>query len=201
MMCLVWFRVTSKRSSSRTRTVWHPTTMRSELPDTVTALAIDRGWMPLPVDRGTARTDAGRDRVPLAIGPRASLLGTPTLIGPYPCDRFEPAKVKETIAEVFKQKFSEGFEYNADDAAEMGTEVCTEIQARIKGAFRSGVGGPLRRFLGHLLYIWCVLPEPLCCCHHRAGVQEVQTDHAGDNRGDEGPDDANWLSVFVGRTE
>merc|ERR1712072_581391 len=53
-------------------------------------------------------------------------------LAPHDDEKFEPAKVKETIAAVFKSKFSEGFEYNADDAAEMGTEVCTEIQARIK---------------------------------------------------------------------
>merc|ERR1711934_146960 len=51
---------------------------------------------------------------------------------PHDEEKFEPGKVKECIAEVFKKKFGEGFEYNADDAAEMGTEVCTEIQERIK---------------------------------------------------------------------
>merc|ERR1712118_100949 len=51
---------------------------------------------------------------------------------PHDDEKFEPGKVKECIAEVFKKKFGEGFEYNADDAAEMGTEECTEIQDRIK---------------------------------------------------------------------
>lgn len=36
------------------------------------------------------------------------------------------------ICEVFEKKFGEGFEYNADDAADMGTDVCTEIQDRVK---------------------------------------------------------------------
>ena len=71
--------------------------------------------------------------------------------------RFEPGKVKETIAEVFKQKFSEGFEYNADDAAEMGTEVCTEIQARIKGE-----------------HIWNVVRRLQCRCIARHRLQRFE---------------------------
>merc|ERR1712054_646212 len=53
-------------------------------------------------------------------------------LAPRDEEKFEPGKVKECIAEVFKKKFGEGFTYNAEDAAEMGTEVCTEIQDRIK---------------------------------------------------------------------
>lgn len=41
--------------------------------------------------------------------------------------------MKTVICEVFEKKFGEGFEYNADDAADMGTDVCTEIQDRVKG--------------------------------------------------------------------
>ena len=143
-----------------------------------------------------------------AVPPPPSRSGVPSHVT-LPRYRFEPAKVKETIAEVFKQKFSEGFEYNADDAAEMGTEVCTEIQARIKGGHHTDQGWGSR----HTVVCRCRVRVPLdqesnpwadrlrcvLCC--RAGLQKVQADHAGDNRGDEGPDNANWIEVFVGRAE
>merc|ERR1711934_7593 len=54
------------------------------------------------------------------------------LLGPKDEEKFDSAKVKEVITEVFQKKFGEGFEYNADDAADMGTDVCTEIQDRVK---------------------------------------------------------------------
>eukprot|EP00656_Telonema_subtile_P044352 TRINITY_DN5061_c0_g1_i3.p1 TRINITY_DN5061_c0_g1~~TRINITY_DN5061_c0_g1_i3.p1 ORF type:complete len:150 (-),score=46.18 TRINITY_DN5061_c0_g1_i3:357-806(-) len=51
---------------------------------------------------------------------------------PHGVEKFDASKVKEVITEVFQKKFGEGFEYNADDAADMGTDVCTEIQDRVK---------------------------------------------------------------------
>merc|ERR1712072_450706 len=53
-------------------------------------------------------------------------------LAPKDSEKFDPAKVKECISEGFQKKFGEGFEYNADDAADMGTDVCTEIQDRVK---------------------------------------------------------------------
>merc|ERR1712070_242763 len=53
-------------------------------------------------------------------------------LSPHDTEKFEPGKVKEVIAEVFKKKFDASFHYNADDAADMGTEVCMEIQDRVK---------------------------------------------------------------------
>merc|ERR1711977_804176 len=53
-------------------------------------------------------------------------------LAPHADEKFDPVQVKEVISEVFNKKFGDGFEYNADDAADMGTDICTEIQDRCK---------------------------------------------------------------------
>merc|ERR1711865_215744 len=54
-------------------------------------------------------------------------------LGPADTEKFNPEQVKAVINDIFEKKFGDGFEYNADDAADMGTDVCTEIQDRVKG--------------------------------------------------------------------
>merc|ERR1711865_536813 len=53
-------------------------------------------------------------------------------LGPADTEKFNPEQVKAVINDIFEKKFGDGFEYNADDAADMGTDVCTEIQDRVK---------------------------------------------------------------------